>query len=1207
MKPASLALRALALAGIVLLARQPAAAKDVIDYGPVPPRIEAVIADKQEQALAVMAMGLLDQADRPGPMAPTLEWPRALLVMLDDVGLKTAATRLAQPDVPDIVKRELLAIVGASDHPDADLLLSAAAKEPAPVMRMLAAQGLGRGRTAQAVPVLETLAQDKRSGVRAAAMRALFAIPTPQARAARVALPVEDVSQLMRERLRRHRQVDDAGPELRPLALAAYGKARNPGLRLEAARLLALPASETSLETLERIVTEMGTDPLGAAYVRHGLGVPFDGYDSVTERRAAITAAFTILGRKDAPAELRRRMLALAVHWVADPVDMDSRGREPMPEEVVRRYLPEVGAELIPHVLARLAGQGFSWPALGPSLLRDLGPSTALPVFHQLMRDEDPHIPHGDVAYVLSQWGRIGDEAVARELLSKDYDAMTRASLIQALTHEPAAWALPMLSTELVVDDVITAHAARSVLERRPEPEARQILITDLFERAHKVDQNMPPLVHPIDDVAWGVLERALKDPRYKFAHEALAILAKPKFRSKRGRALLAPLVPDLGYPKKVQDYVYALVNQDALESVRFVREQWANLPQPYISLRQLQEVWGAAAKRGAVDLALNAVRESTDQRMLAAAAAVISGKPGHRDADVRRLWLRMLNWPKDDLRTSALIHAAYRGCPDISTRLIFMLEAARKRRGLLRDSNEMDEASRAQHVLGAMRFQPWAKVENAIINTVLDPHAHPEVRQVAARVAQGRVSDGARRRLLLWLAGSSAPANAQRQAPRGAGAEGALQLIVAEAVGRGGDGTAAGRLYWALMQEHMQFYAVPSRLDPSVARKTAFQDRVCALATGVVRTGHEPSIHALGMLLFMPHYSTYASRAVAYQSSHVARGGPGAGSAGGVHLDYALHRTLKSYKVLAPEAAALVAALRHAGDDVLVTTLRTTLDGTRNSGLLATFPDLYLHRIAQTLADGSDAPANPKAAAVVASYGRRLLPVRGPADFALLRQRVQLLEQAKRFGEAAELQREVLQIIAQRGYDDAEGRLWTIERTRLDNLAGCDFAQRGLKDLAHDAFRRASLRAPEDPWPRMASAVARAHAGFDLTGAEVDARRALKIHARTRNEPDLPWVDQLAQVLLAAGKPGEAADALEPHLDRKSYVRRGMYYVHLAKAYLAIGEDAAAARALVQALSREQGLEARIFADAAFKAWRQNGRLGKIAAAARRNRIEGY
>ncbi|MDJ0976677.1 MAG: HEAT repeat domain-containing protein, partial [Planctomycetota bacterium] len=907
-----------------------ARAEEGVDYAPVPPAIAAVIADAEEQALADFALELLGQAEQSGTIAPNVDWPRSLLVMLGDAGLKAAAERLASGEASDLMKRHLLAVVAASEHPDADALLQRAAAEPLPSLRMIAAQGLGHGRTAGAVSALATLARDARSGVRASALRALFAIDSPHARAARIALPEDVVPELVTERLRRHRQVGDVGPTLRDLALRCYHDGRRARMREEAARLLARPAIGAPVETLERIVLEMGTDVLGAGVVRFALRVPARGYDSVTERRAAIEAALTLIGHDDATEAQRTLAIERAVGWIAKPVRMDPYKRDPIPEEVLRRRLPDVGPRLVEPVVKRLREGRFYLTQHGVGLLRDLGPRTALPVFERLLGEPNTDAMHEEIALVMATWGRIGGEPVATRLLAAPLEEDVRLELVEALRREPATWALPKLKLILAKADEDMRRRARITLERRPEPEARTWLVEDVFTRAEDVDDRLPQLLRPIDDYAWSVITRALGDPRYVFQHEALVLLAKPAFRDARGASLLAGYAPNMTKPRHVQDYLYALINQNPMEAVRFVRSNWDTLPQPKSSLRLLQEIWGAAPIRAAVDLALELVKDSDDMVLLTKAGAVLAGHAGHRDAEIGALWRKTLTLPDDDLRTSTLLNIAYKGCPDLSAELVPMLDKARKREALLGTSSELDEAVRAQHVLSAMRYQRWADVEAAVVGTILDPVAHPEVRVHAARVAIGKLSDDARTKLLGWLAGASANPNAKA---KGASAGGALQLRVAQAVGAGGDAAVAERLYRALFDEHTDFYKVALRLDPSHLRKTAFDRRVLALGTGVAATRHGPSVRAMVGLLFAPQYSTYASRAIRLQSDGANRGGPAAGALRTTSLPTLLHADDRAFAVLAPDAEALLSSLRAAPDAMLESAFRDTLEAGRRSG----------------------------------------------------------------------------------------------------------------------------------------------------------------------------------------------------------------------------------------------------------------------------------
>ncbi|MDJ0975611.1 MAG: hypothetical protein QNJ98_14205, partial [Planctomycetota bacterium] len=405
----------------------------------------------------------------------------------------------------------------------------------------------------------------------------------------------------------------------------------------------------------------------------------------------------------------------------------------------------------------------------------------------------------------------------------------------------------------------------------------------------------------------------------------------------------------------------------------------------------------------------------------------------------------------------------------------------------------------------------------------------------------------------------------------------------------------------------HTDFYKVALRLDPSHLRKTAFDRRVLALGTGVAATRHGPSVRAMVGLLFAPQYSTYASRAIRLQSDGANRGGPAAGALRTTSLPTLLHADDRAFAVLAPDAEALLSSLRAAPDAMLESAFRDTLEAGRRSGALGVFPDMFLHRIAQGLADGREGPAKRKAADVVTAYAERLLPAGGPADYALGRASVESLARAGRLADAIARQRVVLRILTQRGYDDEDGLLWARERARLDALEARELSGRGMTALAGDTFRRAVMRAPDDPKTLLMTAVERAKAGFDLPASELAARRAVTLHVRSRHEARLAFLDGLAQVLLKAGKPADVIALLEMRLENKARVETGRYYLHLAQAYLATGDERMAARALEYALVHEPGLGPEIRNEPAFAAWRTDGRLAKIEKRAARQRREGF
>ena len=303
------------LALLTLWPGGPADADPGVDYGPVPTGIAGVAADERDDALAAMGLSTLDhrRGDR--------ELAASLLVMLDDVGLKAVATRLARGDVPARAKGPLLQVVASSEHPEADLLLARAAAEARPGLRMIAADGLGRGRSPAAVPALARLALDDVPGVRIAALRSLFAIESPQAVAARMDVPPDREPGLLATRLRWHRRCEDVSPGLRALAEAAYRDGRTVELRTAAARYLAMPVANAAPDVLGKIMLEAGGHPVVVALLRTAAGLPRAGYDAVEMRRIAIEAALTLLSRADVPALVGLLVFLLSsVHFEVLPV-----------------------------------------------------------------------------------------------------------------------------------------------------------------------------------------------------------------------------------------------------------------------------------------------------------------------------------------------------------------------------------------------------------------------------------------------------------------------------------------------------------------------------------------------------------------------------------------------------------------------------------------------------------------------------------------------------------------------------------------------------------------------------------------------------------------------------------------------------------------------------------------------------------------------
>ncbi|MHC5011804.1 MAG: HEAT repeat domain-containing protein, partial [Planctomycetota bacterium] len=348
---------------VLVLGGRPVAASPAT-YGPVPEDLAAVRGTPSDEALAVRAMKDAEAAAKEGD-APGIREARALLVLLDAVALRHVAARLAAGDVPEDLLPHLLKTVAVSAHPAADTLLARAAQEVRADLRMIAAEGLGWGRTPESVPVLTKLASDPVPGVRIAALRSLFALESEPAVEARMGLARDPRADLHARRLRWHRLRGDHRPALLPVALAGFHGGRSAEERRQAAALLTMPGLGASVEILEAIVLEMGTDPVGAALRRIGRGVTRRGYDPVAMREVAIAAAWVGSLHPDVDAATRARLIDRAVGWVARPVSMDAQEKRTPPEFALKMLLPDLGVALREPILRRLARGGFSDPGQG--------------------------------------------------------------------------------------------------------------------------------------------------------------------------------------------------------------------------------------------------------------------------------------------------------------------------------------------------------------------------------------------------------------------------------------------------------------------------------------------------------------------------------------------------------------------------------------------------------------------------------------------------------------------------------------------------------------------------------------------------------------------------------------------------------------------------------------------------------------------------
>ncbi len=1219
----------LALLLLVLAAAPFAEAEERVTYE-VPPDIAAVIADENERTLATTALATLELH------GPHVESARALLVQLGDVGLKAVAERLARGDVPARMLPPLIDVIGTSRHPDADALLGTAAREARPLVRMVAADGLGRGRSPRAVPLLAALARDAVPGVRIAALRSLFAIESPQAIAARVAVPADREVALLAKRLRWHRRCRDASPALRTVAQEAYLASRSVPLRTAAAHYLTLPQVDAPIDLLETIVTETGQGPFFAAHIRRQRGVPVEGYDHVAMRQIAIDAVLTLLDRPATTSEQRARWIERAVWWVARPVALNARLRDPTPENVLRRRLPGLGAEIIAPVVRRLKQGHFAEPRPGVILLRELGPELALPILHDFLepRAERPAFEsraeaeqrrylRNAAAGALDELAQVGDEALARALLLGDESRTLKTDIVYALRGDPGSWAIPLLNAVRKGDDPDLRSTAISILERRSDEAARAILVEDLFEKVENPHQRLQALVRRGDDPAYEVLERALKDQRVFLRKAALSRFNRkrnPRLSGTRARKVLAGFTPDATNRLEIQAYVYALLNVDAAAAVTYVRERWDGLPSDGLRmtlLRILGEAHGKEAREGAIDLALAKASGQVSAPMQHAAAAVFMGPAAemrgagyewsYRSKEVGAFWRGLLFSDDSQLQREAIAAYTQPKAPNETARLLALLDRALEGKALgERDTTPEGEASYASDVIDALALQPWEAVEEKFIDVATATYAAPDVRVRAAHQLMGRLSEPSRARIMDWLAYTK-PEPQDGPPSDGFNSPDMTQLFLAAAVGEGANEATAATLFAALKRELFGFYSpqVLQRLlrnKPAAVGEANVRRRVGPLARAISRTKHVPSVLAMLDLVFDLRFAVYA-QVCAKRQAEVARAADAGAAASVPSPRLALsHDDGTPYWGMPFAVNDIIHEVKYLDDETLAAGFERVLGAARDDGRLASFPELFLYRVHQKLLDAPTG-RKPASAAVVRRFVRDLGTPYSAIKLQVLEKGANDLASRKRFADAAAVQQEVLRIVARGSHDERQPGLWTYHRALLDALEGAAAVQRNETADASSRFLRAVLRAPNDPDVLNTVAWYRARVGFSLDQAEREALYATTLEARVDNRPGPNAADTLAYVLLRSGRPEAGLRVLAPQMNKRSTLYNALLHYHMAQLQAATKRWRSARDSLVHALTWDRILidEARV--EPLFKplfAKQSLASISKLAEAAR-------
>ncbi|MDA1195698.1 MAG: hypothetical protein O2894_11005, partial [Planctomycetota bacterium] len=213
-------------------------------------------------------------------------------------------------------------------------------------------------------------------------------------------------------------------------------------------------------------------------------------------------------------------------------------------------------------------------------------------------------------------------------------------------------------------------------------------------------------------------------------------------------------------------------------------------------------------------------------------------------------------------------------------------------------------------------------------------------------------------------------------------------------------------------------------------------------------------------------------------------------------------------------------------------------------------------------------------------STPRRLGADDGAMQFYLHRRYAVELAEADRFEEAARVQRAVVRTIVRGNLEDHHPNLWARHRATEDALLGAAAAARGDAAAATAFFTSARLRAAEDPDVLNGTAWYRALASFELEAAEREAVRSTTLEGRVESRPSANAVDTLAYILLLRGRGGEGRAMLEPRMREKGAVDNGLLHYHLAQMHASVGALRSARDALVEALTWDRLLGARIATD---------------------------
>lgn len=1037
---------------------------------------------------------------------------RALL-LAGPAGARAAADALRRGDAPEAARLALVEVVGAMTTADADDALEVAARSTWPEVRAVAARALGAGRSDAGTTTLARLARDASAGVRAAALRALFALETPAAVAARRALPVDRDPELFALRLRLHRLRGDDAPELRALATGAAAFARAPAVRVEAVRWLASHGGAEADDVLEAFVAETWGTPEEGRAVRRALGVPSEGYVRATERCAGTEALLALLLRPTTPLATRALLVELAVEALARPQRAAGAEIDEEARATLEARLPAVGAALVgPTTRALLAGR-FDDPKHGTRLLASLPPALAVASLGDLALGEPPEPVLKSVAGELALLRRVGRAEVADALRAPHRPADVRAAAVGALADEPEAVAAPRLAAALDDPDVDAASRAADVLlERRARGEAsawRALARAVLTEPTRPFERTLlDTLAAAPDDGVYDLFERLMTQGPVARRRDVLDALRSrtSRMRGPRGAAIVRRAAEDPALGLKPGDVAPALTSVDGAAGVRYIRERWRTASAPGVFLRNLRQVRDVSA----LDLALEIAAELPDTAtgLLNELMTVLSEAPATDPARTDPFWRRMLAHPDAALRAQAVRTLARVEHGDFAALLVPIVTDPRQPASLRLDA------------LRACAEPGDAPTTEALWALASDRLEDEDLCQEAARRLVARADPELRRRALAWLG-------------RGVDVESEVVDTMAVLAGRGASPAEAADLLKGFERDvDVRFgrtpYFRPGETTDDDAQRAAVA-RAASQLRSLAATADPAALAALAARVFDPRFARYSDEARHHAAlGRGLGGGPVAAAIDPPEAGLLLHTEELDPNAIpvaaVPDVATeIVAALVTHGPPDAPRLLVRALDDARDAGTLAAFTDAYLVGLLRRLADAAvTAPPDPaRAAAVDAALGALSAalagtwPVAGPQELWAAEQRLARASRSRDFAAAAAAAADAVRLAARAGLCDlspsrwlAQGRTvprdwfpWRTLRARQDLLEAATAAAAGRTDEAATAFRRGLERAPDRAGVLRLSAHLKHAVGFDLPGATADLRRAMDLARRTGGE----------------------------------------------------------------------------------------------------------